>query len=321
MVLILAIGGASSAAVGAVVAERPAQTDDPSAALGVGASAGELVAIAVGLESSATGSYPTELLVEPPQGPLGPQTSVVIDPETVPGISFDGVRWIVEPGVTFDEQEAGGYLEFDAPTLVTGSGVVIDGARFVEVDSGSGYVLSGERPQDEFEARHVEVAGGAGAAAVGGLGENVTLEHFSVVDFDGDGLKPASGWTVADGRIHIRGDETAGKHYDGIQVTGAGGVTLSRIEISMVGSGTAAVFVHEGRGNRAPNVVHDIVVTHAPDIFHTLRFDATVIAYNLQGMGPVRTDRLPTAFILAKRRADIDWGTVYSTFDAPVPVN
>ena len=47
----------------------------------------------------------------------------------------------------------------------------------------------------------------------------------------------------------------------------------------------------------------------------------TVVAFNLQGMGPVRSDRLPAAFILANQQADIDWSSVHSTFDAPVPVN
>jgi hypothetical protein len=182
-------------------------------------------------------------------------------------------------------------------------------------------VLSGERPENGFTIRHIEVLGGTGTSAIGGQGENVTLENFAILDFDGDGLKPASGWTVADGRIRIRGIPTSAKHFDGVQVTGHFGVTLSRLEISMMSGGTAAVFVHDGRRGRPPNLVHDIVVTHAPDVYRTLRLDETVVAFNLQGMGPVRSDRLPAAFILANQQADIDWSSVHSTFDAPVPVN
>ena len=42
---------------------------------GVGEGVGGLVAIAMGLAATEATSYPTELLVEPPRGPLGPQTS------------------------------------------------------------------------------------------------------------------------------------------------------------------------------------------------------------------------------------------------------
>jgi hypothetical protein len=328
VILVVALAGGLAWVLLAPDPSRARAPDRSGAAEVVGA--GQAVGSRVG--ASISGSQPEvpdaepaddppPILVETPQGPLGPQTSVAIDPATVPGIRFNGDRWIVEADVTFDEQVAGGYLEFDAPVLVTGPGVSIDGARFTQVDVSRGHVLSGERAEDGFVARHFTVDGGAGSSAVGGLGENVTLESFSIVDFDGDGLKPRTGWTVSDGSIHLLGDNSSPKHYDGVQVTGQTGVTLSRLEISMVGAGTAAVFVHETPFGGEPNLVHDIVVTYAPDVYRTFRFDESVVARDLQAMGPVGSSHRPAALVLANERADIDWATLHSTFDSPVPLN
>jgi hypothetical protein len=329
VILVVALAGVVGWAVlspGGADRERAPVGRDAAEVAGTGLGAGSRVGESMGsaqeqVPDAASGDYPTPLLVEAPRGPLGPQTSVAIDPATVDGIRFNGERWIVEADVTFDEQVAGGYLDFDAPVLVVGPGVSIDGARFAHVDVGRGHVLSGERPEDGFVARHFTVEGGAGASAVGGLGENVTLESFSIVDFDGDGLKPASGWVVSDGSIHLLADNSSAKHYDGVQVTGHSGVTLSRLEISMVGAGTAAVFVHESPFGGDPNLVHDIVVTHAPDVYRTFRFDESVVAHDLQAMGPVGSSHRPSALVLANARADIDWATLHSTFDSPVPLN
>ena len=329
VILVVALAGGLAWVLLAPADPSRTRAPDRSAAsevVGAGQAVGSRVGASISggqpeVPEGASGDYPTQLLVEAPQGPLGPQTSVAIDPATVAGIRFNGDRWIVEADVTFDEQVAGGYLEFDAPVLVVGPGVSIDGARFAQVDVGRGHVLSGERPEDGFVARHFTVDGGAGASAVGGLGENVTLESFSIVDFDGDGLKPATGWTVSDGSIHLLGDNSSAKHYDGVQVTGHTGVTLSRLEIAMVGAGTAAVFVHESPFGGEPNLVNDIVVTYAPDVYRTFRFDESVVARDLQAMGPVGSSRRPAALVLANARADIDWATLHSTFDSPVPLN
>jgi hypothetical protein len=312
----VAAGSASIAGAGQLMAQEQA----PSDSAGVGQVLGRLLARAVGLGSDST-SYSTDLLVEPPRGQLGPRTEAVIDPATVPGIRLTGDRWVIEAGVVFDETEAGGHLEFDAPVVVVGPDVSIDGARFSAVDAGRGHVLSASRSEYGFVARHIEVIGGAGTSAIGGVGENTTLESFAIVGFDGDGVKPRSGSVVTDGLIQVHGEPLSAKHYDGVQVTGQSGVTVGRLQISMVGVGTAAVFVHESPAGGPENLVHDIVVTHAPDVTRTFRFDESVVAHDLQGMGPVDSARSPASLLLIRPGADIDWSTIHSTFDSPVPVS
>lgn len=281
---------------------------------------GQMIARAIGLGRDST-VYSTDLLVEPPRGQLGPRTEIAIDPATVPGIRSTGDRWIIEAGVVFDEAEVGGHLEFDAPVVVVGPDVSIEGARFSTVDAGRGHVLSASRSEYGFVARHIEVIGGAGTSAIGGVGENMTLQSFAIVDFDGDGVKPQSGSVVTDGLIQVHGDPLSAKHYDGVQVTGQSGVTLGRLQISMVGVGTAAVFVHESPADGPENLVHDIVVTHAPDVTRTFRLDESVVAHDLQGMGPVESARSPASLMLTRPGADIDWPTIFSTFDSPVPLS
>lgn len=283
--------------------------------------------VEVTLLEATTDPPPTDL-VAAPVGVLGPRTVDATDPETV-GIEWVGDRYEVPEDFVWDEAVTGSHLLFDrGRVLIAGDGVSISGAVIDAIDSGNNSVIAAGAGVGAFTLTHFTVLGGSGSAAVGGSiqrGNGSTIANFSIVDFDGDGVKPPIEATVSDGFIHLVQQPGSELHYDGVQITGRSGVTLARLRIRLEGDDNlnAAIFVHDGVDGATTfdTTIHDIDIEYAPATWYPLRLmSGTVTVRDIVGRGPVSADgRRPSALIRHLGQGGIDWSSVHPLFDGEVP--
>lgn len=273
-----------------------------------------------------TSTTPPTTLVAPPEGELGPRTVDSVDPEEV-GIEWDGAKYNVPDGFTWDETADGGHLLFDKGRVLLGDEVAIAGAVFDAIDSGNNTVVQGADGVGPFRLSHFSVVGGTGSSAVGGSigrGDGSVISNFSIDGFDGDGMKPPIGSTITDGFIRLVQRPGSELHYDGVQITGRSGVTLERLRFRLEGDDNlnAAIFVHDGNdGDPAEDTtIRNIDIEHAPATWYPMRLTSgTVTVSDIVGRGPLSADgRRPRALIWHEGQDGIDWASVHVAFDGEV---